>query len=98
MKQVCMIHGGTLAKDYDELFETMKARSINPFEEKKRWRLTLESKLPNYQIIKPEMPNKDMACYRIWKLWFEKHLPYFDPEHLVLIGHSLGGMFLIKYL
>jgi len=46
--------------------------------------------LPEFKIIKPEMPNALMARYKIWKLWFEKHLPYFDSEQFILIGHSLG--------
>jgi hypothetical protein len=54
----------------------MKNREINPFEEKKRRRLTLQKDLPEYQVIKPEMPNKEMACYKIRKLRFEKHIPY----------------------
>lgn len=44
------------------------------------------------------MPNKDMASYKIWKLWFEKHFPFFSANDFTLVGHSLGGMFLIKYL
>lgn len=76
----------------------MEKREINPFEEKKRRRLTLQEKLPEFVVIKPEMPNKDMARYSAWKLWFEKYLPFLDSEHLVVVGHSLGAMFLIKYL
>ena len=68
----------------------MAAREINPFEEKKRWRMTLQDRLPEFTVIKPEMPNKDMARYSAWKLWFEKHFPFLDEENLVLIGHSLG--------
>lgn len=75
----------------------MSQREINPFEEKKRRRLTLEQDLPDRQVIKPEMPNKNLANYAIWKMWFEKHIPFLDPEKLVIIGHSLGGMFLAKY-
>ncbi|MBR2158071.1 hypothetical protein IJ913_01380 [bacterium] len=56
----------------------MKNWEINPFEEKKRRRKTLEKELPDYQVIKPEMPNKEMACYKIWKLWFEKHFPFLN--------------------
>lgn len=98
MKQVLYIHGGNLIKDNDELLKVMASREINPFEEKKRRRLTLEDRLPEYTVIKPEMPNKDMARYSTWKLWFEKYIPFLDWEKLILIGHSLGGMFLTKYL
>ena len=98
MKQVLYIHWWTLAKNNDELYETMKNWEINPFEEKKRWRKTLEKELPDYQVIKPEMPNKEMACYKIWKLRFEKHFPYLTGEEIILVGHSLWAMFLLKYL
>ena len=98
MKQVLYIHGWTLAKNNDELYETMKNWEINPFEEKKRWRLTLQKDLPDYQVIKPEMPNKEMACYKIWKLRFEKYIPFLTGEKIILIGHSLWAMFLLKYL
>lgn len=97
MKQLLFIHGGQLAKNNEELLKTMSQREINPFEEKKRRRLTLEQDLPDRQVIKPEMPNKNLANYAIWKMWFEKHIPFLDPEKLVIIGHSLGGMFLAKY-
>jgi BH0848 protein len=98
MKQLLYIHGGNLTKDNDELLKVMATREINPFEEKKRRRLILQECLPEFVVIKPEMPNKDMARYSTWKLWFEKYIPFLDPENLVLVGHSLGGMFLTKYL
>ena len=98
MKQVLFIHGWNLIKDNDELLKTMATREVNPFEEKKRRRMTLQEQLPEFKVIKPEMPNKDMARYSAWKLWFEKYLPFLDSEKLIVIGHSLGAMFLIKYL
>ena len=98
MKQLLFIHGWTLAKNNDELYETMKKWEINPFEEKKRRRKTLEKELPDYQVIKPEMPNKEMACYKIWKLWFEKHFPFLNWEEIILVWHSLWATFLTKYL
>ena len=76
----------------------MQTWEVNPFEEKKRRRLTLQERLPEFVVIKPEMPNKDMARYSTWKLWFEKYIPFLEAENLVLVGHSLGGMFLTKYL
>lgn len=97
MKQLLYIHGGNLTKDNDELLKVMATREINPFEEKKRRRLILQECLPEFVVIKPEMPNKDMARYSTWKLWFEKYIPFLDAENLVLVGHSLGAMFLTKY-
>lgn len=44
------------------------------------------------------MPNKNMASYKAWKIWFEKIFPYLNDEDLVLVWHSLWAMFLIKYL
>lgn len=98
MKQLLYIHGGNLTKDNDELLKIMSTREISPFEEKKRRRLTLQERLPEFVVIKPEMPNKDMARYSTWKLWFEKYIPFLEAENLVLVGHSLGAMFLTKYL
>lgn len=98
MKQLLYIHGGNLTKDNDELLKIMATREISPFEEKKRRRLTLQERLPEFVVIKPEMPNKDMARYSTWKLWFEKYIPFLEAGNLVLVGHSLGAMFLTKYL
>jgi predicted alpha/beta hydrolase family esterase len=44
------------------------------------------------------MPNKEMACYKIWKLWFEKHFPFLNWEEIILVWHSLWATFLTKYL
>lgn len=97
MKQILFIHGGTLAKDNQELLETMSKWDINPFKERKRRRDTLYKHFPDFTFIKPDMPNKELANYALWKMWFEKHIPFLDPEELIIIGHSLGGMFLTKY-
>ena len=43
------------------------------------------------------MPNKYNAQYAEWELWFDKYLPFLEEE-CVLIGHSLGGIFLLRYL
>jgi predicted alpha/beta hydrolase family esterase len=43
------------------------------------------------------MPNKQNAQYEEWKLVFEKIIDKLD-ENFILIGHSLGAMFIVKYL
>ena len=76
--------------DNDTFCKALEMRDYNPFEEKKRWgnRLAEQLKL-EYQAIIPTMPNKQMANYKAWKIWFEKIFPYFNDEDLVIIGHSL---------
>ena len=43
------------------------------------------------------MPNYANARYLEWKIWFEKLIPFLEDE-VTLVGHSLGGIFLVKYL
>ncbi len=43
------------------------------------------------------MPCKQNAHYSEWKIWFERHIE-FMRDGIVLVGHSLGGNFLAKYL
>jgi predicted alpha/beta hydrolase family esterase len=44
------------------------------------------------------MPNKQSADYVAWKIWFERHFDFLSDQPIVLIGHSLGATFLLKYL
>ena len=43
------------------------------------------------------MPCKQNAHYNEWRIWFERHIQFMN-NNIVLIGHSLGGNFLAKYL
>jgi predicted alpha/beta hydrolase family esterase len=43
------------------------------------------------------MPSGRNAKYNEWSIWFEKLFPYLNEE-IILIGHSLGATFLIKYI
>jgi uncharacterized protein len=59
------------------------------------WKTHLEQQVQDYyQTFYPQLPSADNADYKLWKKVFEKGA--FNPS--VLIGHSLGGNFLIKYL
>ena len=43
------------------------------------------------------MPLPDNSKYEEWKIHFERHFPYLK-DNIILIGASLGGIFLAKYL
>ena len=85
--------------DNEALCKTLETREYNPFQDRLRWKDFLKEKLTGkYEVIKPDMPNKHMACYKARKIWFEKIFPYLNDEGLVVVGHSLGWMFLLKYI
>jgi len=49
------------------------------------------------QIIRPRMPCQDNAKYEEWKIHFERYFPHLK-DNIILMGQSLGGIFLAKYL
>lgn len=58
----------------------------------------LQNKLGNdYHLVFPEMPDPENPKYIHWKDKLSEELNRLDGE-LVLIGHSLGGSTLFKYL
>ncbi len=52
-----------------------------------------------HTVTRIPMPDKLNADYDAWKIIFEKFVDQIDTnEPISLIGHSLGGIFLAKYL
>ncbi|MGM5484167.1 MAG: alpha/beta hydrolase [Nanobdellota archaeon] len=100
-KTIIIIGGGTVFSSDNEFYKYLKEKEIDPFEKKLFWKDNLIEEIknnhPNISIFKPSMPNKQKADYKAWKIWFEKYLE-FSKGNLILIGHSLGGIFLAKYL
>ncbi|MBI4121210.1 MAG: alpha/beta hydrolase [Parcubacteria group bacterium] len=99
LKQVVFIHGGDAFASYEKYLEALRNVEYTPsVQGEKRWKHTLAERLgPDFEVLAPAMPCKDNAKYTEWKIWFEKVLPYVH-DGVVLIGHSLGGLFLAKYL
>jgi len=98
-KQVIFIHGGETFDTYDEYIEYLKNTEFDPDKFKvKRWKDSLEENLGGgFQVIAPVMPSKYNSKYNEWEIWFKKTFPFLEND-IVLIGHSLGGIFVAKYL
>ena len=96
--QIFYIHGGMTFKNKKDYLNFLKTRKIR-INEKIRWSDDyLKKKLgKEFQIIKPRMPLQDNSKYKEWKIHFERYFPYLK-NNIVLIGKSLGGIFLAKYL
>ena len=98
-KQIVLIHGGETFDTYDDYIKYLEECDFDPNkDEEKRWKHSFEEKLgSDFGVIAPTMPSKYNAKYKEWKIWFKKLFPYLE-DNIVLIGHSLGGIFLAKYL
>ncbi len=96
--QVIYIHGGMTFRKKKDYVKYLRTRKIS-IEKKVHWSDTyLDSALgKKYQVIRPRMPNKEDSKYEEWSINFERHFPHFK-NGIVLIGESLGGIFLAKYL
>ena len=51
----------------------------------------------DYRVIAPEMPDADNPHYQPWRDRIEQELEATGQE-VILVGHSLGGSVLLKYL
>lgn len=96
--QVLYIHGGMTLKNRKDYLRFLKNRKIS-IDKKVGWSGNyLDEKLGrNFHIIRPRMPLQDNAKYEEWKIHFGRYVPYLKGK-VILIGESLGGIFLAKYL
>ena len=99
MRQVLIIHGGNSFSSYDAYRGYLSQKTLNydKLTHPIRWKERLGDNLPGYDIIYPSMPNSENAVYEEWKIYFEKLLAFLEDD-VQIIGHSLGAMFLAKYL
>jgi len=96
--QIFYIHGGMTFKSKKDYLRYLRTREVS-IEPKMRWSDTcLDKKLgSNFHIIRPQMPLARNARYNEWLIHFKRHFPLLK-NNLILIGESLGGVFLAKYL
>jgi predicted alpha/beta hydrolase family esterase len=99
-QQVLVIHGGTTFPNNKKFLEHLSTQDIDleRLRYKLDWKGSLAQDLGNdYDVLTPKMPNASNAQYDEWKIWFENILPRMHKD-IILVGHSLGGAFLIRYL
>lgn len=100
MKQVLIINGGSTFNSDEDYLESLKNKvlSLDKMKLQLDWKNSLQTDLGDeYQVLVPRMPNPNNAKYDEWQIWFEKIVPILD-DNFILVGHSLGGIFLPKYL
>lgn len=100
MQQIISIHGGTTFYKYEDYLRYLKEKPLrlNRMTGQKLWKDTLQEDLgADYQVITPTMPNSTNARYEEWVIWFGRIAEGVD-DNCILIGHSLGAVFLPKYL
>ena len=97
-KQVILIRGWEVKENYKDFYDFLEKQDFDPYEEKtKRWYKWFDKFIwDNFDPITIPTPNNDFADYKAWKILFEKMIPYLNNDS-ILIGHSLGGTFLVKY-
>ncbi|MFM2415212.1 MAG: hypothetical protein RI911_905 [Candidatus Parcubacteria bacterium] len=100
-QQLIFVHGGEAFPTHGMFLDWLRTIAVfDPLRQdrrQKRWHRQLEAVLPGWSILRPQMPNDTNAQYVEWELYFEKVVPYME-QGCVLVGHSLGGTFLLKYL
>ena len=81
-KRVLFIHGG----------------GEGAYEEDRKLAAALQYALgAAYDVRCPKMPDEDSPAYEVWKERIAKELDALEGE-VILVGHSLGGSILLKYL
>lgn len=100
-KQVIVIHGADSFDSPEKFLASLKncEVSLESFLPKKEdWKNSLPQELgEEFEVLVPRMPNKQNARYVEWEIWFERMFPYIR-DNVILVGHSMGGIFLAKYL
>jgi predicted alpha/beta hydrolase family esterase len=99
-QQVLVIHGGTSFDTPEDYLDFIKTRelTLEKLMAGEDWKASLARALGDgFEILLPRMPNGTNARYAEWKIWLERCTEFVD-DNVILIGHSLGGIFLARYL
>ena len=96
--QLFIIHGGNTFKSNKGYLRYLKTRPISLEKRVRYYENYFDKTLgKDFELIRPRMPLQDYAKYEDWKIYFERHISYLK-NNVILMGGSLGGIFLAKYL
>lgn len=95
--QIVFIDGGMTFSSREDYLNFLKNREVT-LEGEKTWNegSYLEESLEN-EVVRVDMPCRDNARYEEWRITFENYIPLLSDQ-VILIGLSLGGTLLAKYL
>ena len=98
-KQIIFIRGGETFENNGDFYKYLKNVDLDPYKQRKSWiDWVIWALSDTHDILVPLMPAKQNADYRAWKIWFERYLKFIKDKKPIIVGHSLGTTFLLKYL
>jgi len=98
MQQVVFIHGGTTFYEYKDYLNYLRSKPvrISDLTRQRLWFNRLQEDLgDDFQVLAPVMPNGTNAKYDEWAIWFGRIAEVVE-DNVILVGHSMGGIFLAK--
>ena len=99
-RQVFIIGGGETFNTYNDYISWLREFKLRESKHAPSWKSWLADRLVAHEIpvVRASMPNTMNAKYEEWEIMFEKYLARSPQASLTLVGHSLGAMFLLKFL
>lgn len=96
--QLIIIPGGEAFDSDDAYLEWLQTSNLN-LKTNQGWKYKVQQDFTNlgWEVFYIDMPCAQNANYDEWVIAFEKILPALG-SNVVLVGHSLGGIFLASYL
>jgi len=98
-QQVLLVNGGNTFEDHSDYMKSLRESpiSLERMRFKGNWKHRLQKDLgEEYDVLTAPMPNPGNAVFKEWCIVFEKVMELLD-EDVIIIGHSLGGVFLANY-
>jgi predicted alpha/beta hydrolase family esterase len=98
-KEAILIGGGETFRNLEHAKEYFRNKDIDIVWGDRFWHAWLIWSLePKFNFVKPKMPASDNAHYELWKIIFEKYLEKITQKEIDIVCHSLGTIFIMKYL